>query len=714
MCVALGRGLVAIDVDSDSGAVQQAIEAIIEPSPVQKIGRKGYTAFYRARPAVASTSFNIHGERALDLLAHGKQTILPPTIHPDSGQPYLWLTASTLENLTVDRLPALPDDIAARLGVALEPFGYFAPVERPPVDGDGGLWREINDVALDRLDAWVPGLGIDARRGHNGNWRGVAIWRGGDGHNVSFDSRGIRDFAENVGHTAIDVVMLAHSCDFATAEKWLRETLGFRDPPPVVFLPRAKVAAPEPDSGIERRAGGESSPVSLQAKRPEPVICLATKDGVEVASPARAGRAEPAAARSVPASEGVAPTRPAAKPIWVPKAWEWQNPRTIARLECLYGGHYYRGEVVATVSPGGVGKSLHSIVEALAMITGKPLLGEPSRGGLKVMLVNYEDSDLVLRHRVTAAMLHYGVKPEEIAGRLFVESIDSNLMCFAQLERDNVKILEPAVRALTDAIQTFGIDVVGLDPWVSLHSVDGNLSHLIQPIVTMFKSVAKDTNAAIDIVAHTRKPNGRDLTEDDALGSVAFVNKMRDVRVLNKMTEKDAEKYGLEPWEAGNFFRVDNPKHTHRPSVRPEWRQKISVSLGNGEPDLLWDLSTSVGVIAQWKPPEIQTPVDSLEPGQIEEIKRAAKAGWDRENAQAKDWAGKAVAEVLGLDVFDNGQKAKAKLTLKALIHAGHFKVEERPNPNSRGRKCKHLVPSVPGLDQGDAPTGPEEDEDDE
>jgi hypothetical protein len=129
---------------------------------------------------------------------------------------------------------------------------------------------------------------------------------------------------------------------------------------------------------------------------------------------------------------------------------------------------------------------------------------------------------------------------------------------------------------------------------------------------------------------------------------------------------------------------------------------------------LLWDLPTHVGVIAQWEPSAIQTLVDNLEPAQIEEIKRAAKAGLDRENAQAKDWAGKAVARVLGLDLVDNGQKAKVKLTLKALIRAGHFNVEERPNPNSRGRKCKHLVPCVLGLDQGDAPTKPEEDEGDE
>ena len=390
------------------------------------------------------------------------------------------------------------------------------------------------------------------------------------------------------------------------------------------------------------------------------------------------------------------------KAVWKPKPWTWQDPKTLPRLESLYGGHYYRGEVVSTVAPGGVGKSMHSIVEALAMITGKPLLGEPSRGGLRVMLCNYEDSDLVLRHRVTAAMLHYRVKPEEIAGRLLVESMDFDLMCFAKVKRDGVEIVKPSVGALVDAIRDNGIDVVIIDPWVSVHQVDGNLSHLVQPIVTVFKITAQATNTAIEIVAHSRKPNGRELTEEDALGSVAFVNKTRDVRVLNKMAEADATKYGLAPWEAGDYFRVDTPKHTHRRSVKPVWRQKISVSLGNRGPGLL-DFATQVGVVAEWSPPSPQSLIDGLDPAQITAIKKAVSDGLDRESPQATNWAGKAVAKVLGLDVVDRGQKAKAKITLLALVNAGHLEVEERPNPDAHGRTCKHLVPADPEAEEGAA-----------
>jgi hypothetical protein len=173
------------------------------------------------------------------------------------------------------------------------------------------------------------------------------------------------------------------------------------------------------------------------------------------------------------------------------------------------------------------------------------------------------------------------------------------------------------------------------------------------------------------------------------------------VRVLNKMAPSDAIKYGLAVWEAGDFFRADRPKHTHTRSAKPDWRRKISVSLGNRGPGLL-DRASEVGVVMQWFPPTTASVIDGLEPGQIEAVKAAVQAGRDRDSAQAKNWAGKAVAAVLGLDLVEDGQKAKAKATLIALTRAGHFKIEDRPNPASRGSKCKHLVPVDPAADAED------------
>jgi hypothetical protein len=380
---------------------------------------------------------------------------------------------------------------------------------------------------------------------------------------------------------------------------------------------------------------------------------------------------------------------------WNPRPWEWQDPDTIPRLESLYGGHYWRGEVGATAASGGIGKSILGIVEALAGITGKPLLGEATRGGLKVMLMNYEDSELVLRQRVTAAMLRHGVSRNEIAGRLYVESIDSDMMRFAKVSSDGAEIVEPNIARLTEVIRSRGLDIVILDPWVSVHEVDGNLGHLVQPIITAFKGIAQATNAAIELVAHPRKTGGHDLTDEDVAGSLTLVNKLRSLRVLNRMTEEAAAKYGLAPWEAGDFFRVDNPKHTHGPSAQPKWIRKVSVGLGNSGQGM-FDHESMVGVVTPWSPPTTESLVDGLTPEQIAAIKAEVRAGTDREDPRADDWAGKAAAKVLGLDIVDKGQRAKAKITLTALTKAGHFKPEKRQSKSAKGRKCVHLVPADP------------------
>jgi hypothetical protein len=178
-------------------------------------------------------------------------------------------------------------------------------------------------------------------------------------------------------------------------------------------------------------------------------------------------------------------------------------------------------------------------------------------------------------------------------------------------------------------------------------------------------------------------------------GAFKAVNKARDVRVLNKMEVSTARKFGLASWEADDCFRVDPPKHTHTRSLAPSWRRKVSVSLGNGGKGPLAK-SSEVGVVVAWTPPTAASIVDGIEPAQIEAIKAKVGAGADRADSRAKDWAGIAVAEVLGLDLTNEAQKSKASATIKALTKSGHFKQVERANSKWPDRKIPHLVPSGP------------------
>ena len=59
----------------------------------------------------------------VELLLHGTQSVVPPTIHPDTGQPYHWLTPDTLEDTPLSDLPELPADPVARLDAELGKLG---------------------------------------------------------------------------------------------------------------------------------------------------------------------------------------------------------------------------------------------------------------------------------------------------------------------------------------------------------------------------------------------------------------------------------------------------------------------------------------------------------------------------------------------------------------------------------------------------------------
>ena len=173
VCVALNHELKAIDIDTDDPDLIKAILAALPDPDVKKRGSKGYTAYYRGSDAIVSKPFSIGKNRVLDLLAYGRQTVMPPTIHPDTGQPYRWLGSETLETVAIEYRPVLPDNIAELLAAALAPFGYEPEDEHHRlVAGDGeNYWREVNDTALKNLSAWVPDLRIKGTKKHGQGYR---------------------------------------------------------------------------------------------------------------------------------------------------------------------------------------------------------------------------------------------------------------------------------------------------------------------------------------------------------------------------------------------------------------------------------------------------------------------------------------------------------------------------------------------------------------
>lgn len=133
--LALGpsSGVMAVDIDSDDVNVLNAVK----PSPLRKRGKKGETRFFRHDPNVPSCK--VAG--CIDILAYGRQTVMPPTTHPDTDLPYVWLTLDTFENTSVADLPTFTADDLADLRRALEPEKWEAGEDSSGVELKGGPWR---------------------------------------------------------------------------------------------------------------------------------------------------------------------------------------------------------------------------------------------------------------------------------------------------------------------------------------------------------------------------------------------------------------------------------------------------------------------------------------------------------------------------------------------------------------------------------------------
>lgn len=297
VCVAIDHQLKVIDVDTDDADIRAAIESVIPAPTVKKKGQKGYSAFYRGSENIVSRPFSLvlpggFESRIIDLLAHGRQTVLPPTVHPDTGAAYEWITDDTLMDTSIEHLPLLPDDIAQRLEDALRPFGElreFKPLVRNGEDVFGDtIWREANNFALANLEAWVPALfaPADLKRNRNG-YRARAFWRGVENHNVGIHPDGITDWGGGTSYTPISLVMAAMQTNmFEPAYDWLVKQTGYKPDEEEWVSRGAESARRIAEKSRQRR---ESKPVTPAAPLEDTPLVRAPRGKLDPFTPHSAG-----------------------------------------------------------------------------------------------------------------------------------------------------------------------------------------------------------------------------------------------------------------------------------------------------------------------------------------------------------------------------------------------------------------------------------------
>ncbi|HEV7248184.1 MAG TPA: bifunctional DNA primase/polymerase [Shinella sp.] len=93
-----GTRLAAVDIDRDDYI--RAAQALLRNPPSGRIGAKGIAYFVRLRGDGKYRPFKTKGEHGVkvgEFLADKRLLVLPPTVHPDTEEPYRWVGRPLLE-----------------------------------------------------------------------------------------------------------------------------------------------------------------------------------------------------------------------------------------------------------------------------------------------------------------------------------------------------------------------------------------------------------------------------------------------------------------------------------------------------------------------------------------------------------------------------------------------------------------------------------------
>jgi hypothetical protein len=280
--VSIGLDYVLVGLDLDDEEVAIRLLGIAPDTPARKVGQRGETWLYKAKPGAITTKRYRLGDKTIaELLAAGTQTVLPPSRHP-AGMAYRWLGKSLLD-VNIDELPELTPDAVANIETALRSVGWQPEPEKPAppppeaIDADEPFER-AKTAAMRNLATWVPHLGLQKcrrRRGPHASYEAVATWRPSStgrsleqrAYNLKISPRGICDFGDGAkGYSAIDLVVVARGCTVSQALRWLEERLGLGTTGPEIDYD-ALARAPEMEKpNPESNPGGD-----VEAKREDGV-----------------------------------------------------------------------------------------------------------------------------------------------------------------------------------------------------------------------------------------------------------------------------------------------------------------------------------------------------------------------------------------------------------------------------------------------------------
>jgi AAA domain len=284
-----------------------------------------------------------------------------------------------------------------------------------------------------------------------------------------------------------------------------------------------------------------------------------------------------------------------------------EDDNNIEPRQWLLGNLLCRRALTALYGDGGVGKSALLVGIALSLATREPFLDQHVFERCRVSLLSFEDDKDELRRRVRAGMRHYGISREQLGGNLRCGAITRSDLRLAQTENSEHKPGK-LVTALEAEIIRHGIDVVILDPFVKIHGLAENDNIAIDFVASLLTGIAIRRNVAVVIAHHTRKGIADPGNADSGRGASSLKDAARLVYTLTRMSQAEAQKFGVSEIERRFLIRLDPGKANLAPAIEASWFKLIGVPLDNFTAQ--YPNGDTVQTVACWTPANPRAEID--------------------------------------------------------------------------------------------------------
>jgi len=367
----------------------------------------------------------------------------------------------------------------------------------------------------------------------------------------------------------------------------------------------------------------------------------------------------------------------------------------IPRRQWIVPGLLLRRNVTLLVAPPGSGKSLLTLQMGLMMATGMTWGGWRPRKKCKVLVINAEDDTDEMRRRLYAAYGEMEITMlDELRERLAIAEAPGNIIVAKADSRTKTVVAQPIVKHLVAVVIEHQFDVLVVDPFAETFEGDENSNSELKWAAVLWRQIARDTDAAVMLVHHTRKFNAEAGDMDSARGGGALVGVCRIVSTLFQMTEEEAVIFNVKPPDRHLYLRFDDAKaNQFLVTFTAKWFMKRTVTLPNGNDD---EPPDEVGALIPWVPTMIFARVtnelanrmlDIIEVGILD--KKGVRTGdpytLTKKGNANKRWAGYVVHELV--ECTDK----EAQEVLEAWMESGLLYEAEAATTTSKGNLRKGL-----------------------